>query len=133
MLPEDWIPHRREDGELIGWIRAEGDDWVAIDVLGRTAGEGLDWLAAEEALEQVGLRWLADAWMLEGEGPAPLRVKFVEVTPSDGAEAGRIVVKVDDFGDMQRPPTERFTLSWPLPDRLRPMRPGDPDGRTITY
>ncbi|MFE6734900.1 hypothetical protein [Microbacterium sp. NPDC057650] len=133
MLPEDWIAHRREDGELIGWIRAAGDDWVAIDVLGRTAGEGLDWLAAEEALEQVGLHWLADAWMLEGEGPAPLRVKFVEVTPSDGVETGRIVVKVDDFGDMQRPPTERFTLPWPLPDRLRPMRPGDPDGRTITY
>ena len=131
MIPDDWTPHRRDDGELLGWIRPEGEDWVAIDVLGRTASAPVDWLDAEAALEQVGLAWLADIWMLEGEAPEPLRVRFVEVTPSEGSVTGRVVVKVDDFGDMQRPPAERFTLPWPAPARLRPARPGDPDGRTL--
>ncbi|MDT0158043.1 hypothetical protein Q9R19_10455 [Microbacterium sp. ARD32] len=131
MLPADWTPHRRDDGELLGWISPEGEDWVAIDVLGRTASAPVDWLDAEAALDEVGLAWLADVWMLEGEAPDPLRVRFVEVTPSDGETPGRVVVKVDDFGDMQRPPSARFTLPWPAPDRLRPARPGDPDGRTL--
>ena len=30
----DWTPHRRDDGELLGWIHPDGDDWVAVDVLG---------------------------------------------------------------------------------------------------
>ncbi|QMU96522.1 hypothetical protein FVO59_04345 [Microbacterium esteraromaticum] len=130
MLPADWIPHRRDDGELLGWIRPEGDDWVAIDVLGRPASDAVDWLDAEAALEAVGLAWLADVWMLDGEAQEPLRVRFVEVTPPT-AEAGRIVVKADDFGDMQRPPAERLVLPWPAPETLRPARAGDPDGRTI--
>ncbi|MDQ0614938.1 hypothetical protein QF046_002579 [Microbacterium sp. W4I4] len=131
MLPDDWTPHRRDDGELLGWIRPDGEDWVAVDVLGRAASDPVDWLDAEAALEAVGLAWLADVWMLEGEAPAPLRVRFVEVTPSTGDAPGRVVVKVDDFGDMQRPPTERFTLPWPAPEHLRAARPGDPDGRTL--
>ena len=131
MLPADWTPYRRDDGELIGWIHPAGDDWIAVDLLGRVASGPVDWLDAEAALEEVGLAWLADVWMLEGETPEPLRVRFVEVTPSKGEETGRVVVKVDDFGDMQRPPTERFTLRWPAPARLRPARPGDPDGRTL--
>lgn len=131
MISADWTPHRRDDGELLGWIRPEGEDWVAVDVLGRTASAPVDWLEAEAALEEVGLAWLADVWMLEDEASGALRVRFVEVTPSDAATAGRIVVKVDDFGDMQRPPSERFTLPWPAPARLRPARPGDPDGRTL--
>ena len=57
------------------------------------------------------------------------RVQIVEVVPEGD---GRITVKVDDFGDMQRPPTQRYALEWPIPSRLRPLRAGDPDGRTIT-
>lgn len=134
-IPADWTPHHREDGELLGWIRPEGADWLAIDVLGRELTGGIDWLGAEAALEERGIRWLAGPWVLEGEGAgtgsatAPLRVQIVEVVP---AGEGRITVKVDDFGDMQRPPTQRYTLPGPLPARLRPRRPGDPDGRTIT-
>ncbi|MGB3375223.1 MAG: hypothetical protein WBA87_08800 [Microbacterium sp.] len=131
MLPDDWTPHRRDDGELLGWIRPEGEDWVAVDVLGRIASAPVDWLDAEATLEEIGLGWLADTWMLEGEAPGPLRVRFVEVTPSDGDAAGRVVVKIDDFGDMQRPPADRFVLPWPAPSRLRAARPGDPDGRTL--
>ena len=133
MIPADWTPHRREDGELLGWIRSSGSGWLAVDVLGRELTGAIDWLDAEAALEEHGIGWLADPWILEGEtagsGAEPLRVQIVEVVPEG---EGRITVKVDDFGDMQRPPTQRYTLAWPLPARLRPQRPGDPDGRTLT-
>lgn len=126
-----WTPHRRDDGELLGWIRPEGEAWVAVDVLGRPASTVTEWLDAETALEQRGIAWLADPWMLEGEGERPLQVRIVEVTPDEEGRPGRIVVKVDDFGDMSRPATARFVLAWPVPDRLRPPRDGDPDPREI--
>lgn len=131
MPSPDWTPHRRDDGELLGWIHPDGVDWVAVDVLGRTASEPTEWLDAEEALEARGIAWLADPWMLEGESDGPLRVRILEVTPDDDGVPGRIVVKVDDFGDVTRPPTQRFVLAWPIPGRLRPARPEDPDPRVL--
>ena len=71
----------------------------------------------------LGIGYLADVWMLEREGGTPLRVRMLEVTPA------RIVVKVDDYGDVSRA-TERFTLPWPIPAGLRAPRAGDPDGFT---
>jgi hypothetical protein len=123
----DWTPHRRDDGELLGWILPAGDDWVAVDVLGRTASAPGEWLDAEASLEAQGIAWLADPWMLEGEGARPIRVRIVEVTPDDDGVPGRIVVKLDDFGDVTRPPTAPVVLPWPIPERLRPPRVGDPD------
>jgi len=125
MLPADWIPHRRDDGELLGWIRPEGDDWVAVDLLGREASAAVDWLEAESALEANGLSWLADVWVLElPEGDA-WRVKLVEVTPGRVGEAGRIVVQTDDFGAIDVPVT-RFEVEWPAPRTLRRREPGEP-------
>lgn len=126
----DATPHRRDDGELLGWILPSGDAWTAVDVLGRPVADG-EWLDLEAALDETGLHWLADVWMLEDEGSEPLRVRIVEVTPTDAERPGRIVVKIDDFGDMQRPPAEQLVLPWPVPERLRPWREGDPDGRTL--
>lgn len=127
---DDWTPHRRDDGELLGWIHPAGDDWQAVDVLGRTVTDAVDWLEAEAALEAHGLAWLADAWMLEGDDADPIRVRMVEVTPDHDGVPGRIVVKVEDYGDVSAPGAQH-ALSWPLPERLRPPRPGDPDGFTI--
>lgn len=127
----DWTPHRRDDGELLGWIHPAGDDWVAVDVLGRTVSSPIEWLEAEVALEDHGIAWLAEPWMLEGETDRPLRVRILEVTPDEDGAPGRIVVKVDDFGDVNRPPTRRFVLPWPVPSRLRPPRVGDPDPRVL--
>ena len=42
--------------------------------------------------------------------------------------AAALAVKLDDGGAVGGPPTRRFTLSWPSPARLRPQRPGDPEG-----
>lgn len=127
----DWTPHRRDDGELLGWIHPDGELWTAEDVVGRPVSDAVEWLDAEAALEQHGIAWLADPWMLEGESERPLRVRIVEVTPDEEGAPGRIVVKIDDFGDMTRPATTQFVLEWPIPDRLRPPREGDPDPRII--
>lgn len=125
MLPADWIVHRRpDDREHVGWIRPEGDDWVAVNLLGRELTGPVDWLAAEEALDETSLAWFADVWMLEQEGAEPLRVRLVEVTP-DG-----VLVQTDDFGAIDVP-VERHALPWPPPAALRPRRPGDPDGRVL--
>lgn len=132
-LGADWIPHRRPgDRELIGWIRPEGDDWVAVSLFGSDVSGPLDWVAAEEALEAIGLGWLAEPWMLEREGADPLRVRIVDVSPAapEGA-AGRVVVKTEDFGAIDVP-YDTFELPWP-PAGLRPLRPGEgatwPDAR----
>ncbi|QDW62970.1 hypothetical protein [Oerskovia sp. KBS0722] len=93
MLPSDWIPHRRpDDREHVGWIRPEGDAWVAVSLLGHDLTGAVDWLEADEALDSTGLSWLADVWMLEDESGEPLRVRLVEVTPE------HVVVQTDDFG-----------------------------------
>ena len=128
----DWTPHRRDDGELLGWNHPAGDDWVGVDVLGRPVTAATEWLEAEAALEEHGIAWLADPWMLEGEDERPLRVRILEVTPDEDGAPGRIVVKIDDFGDMTRPATAQFILAWPIPDRLRTPRDDDPDPRTIS-
>jgi len=124
-VPADWIEHRRpEDREAVGWLRPAGDDWVAVSLLGRDVSGPLDWTGAEEALEETGLRWMADVWMLEQEDGEPLRVRLVEVTP------GRVVVQTDDFGAIDAVVT-RYELPWPAPRALRPRRDGDPDGRVF--
>lgn len=126
MIPADWTPHRRDDGELLGWIRPEGDDWLAVDLLGREASGAGEWLDAEAALDDRGIAWLADPWVLEDPDAGPLRVRIVEVTPGRAGEPGRVVVKIDDHGAIGGPPTPRFELTWPAPERLRPWLPGDP-------
>jgi hypothetical protein len=123
MLPAGWIIHRRpDDREPVGWIRPEGDDGVAVSLLGRDLTGAVGWLAAEEALKEAGLAWLADVWMLERSDGEPVRVRIVEVTP-DG-----VVVQTDDFGAIDVA-VERYALPWPAPAELRPRRADDPDGR----
>jgi len=125
VIPRDWTPHRRpDDRELVGWIRPEQDDWVAVDLLGRDVTGPVDWLDAEAALEEIGLGWLAEVWMLDREDAEPLRVRLVEVTPE------RVIVKGDDFGAVDAP-VESFTLPWPAPVALRRRRQGDPDPHVI--
>lgn len=127
MIPADWTAHRRDDGELVGWIRPSGDLWIAVDMLGREVGGPAEWLDAEAVLEERGLAWLADIWMLEREHRAPLRVRMVEVVPGGASEPGRVVVKTDDFGAIDAP-SESVVLPWPAPASLRPHRPGDAVG-----
>lgn len=124
VISADWTPHRRDDRELLGWIRPEGAAWVAVDLLGREASGPVEWLDAEDALESTGLAWLAEVWMLETDDGA-LRVRIAEVSPPAAPDTrGRVLVHTDDFGAIDVPFT-RIELPWPAPPALRPKRPGE--------
>lgn len=124
VITDDWTPHRRDDRELLGWIRPEGDEWVAVDLLGREASGPGEWLDAEDALEATGLAWLAEVWMLDADDGA-IRVRIAEITPPlVPGEKGSVMVHTDDYGAIDVPFT-RIELPWPAPPALRPKRPGE--------
>lgn len=114
----DWIEHRRHDGERVGWMRPQGEGFVPVDLLGRDRAGVLDWLAAEELLDGLGIGYLADPYLLERTDAAPLRVRILEVSTRG------IRVKRDDFGAIDVP-LEAFELAWPIPAGLRPMSAAD--------
>lgn len=115
MIPADWMPHRRADGEVVGYVRMVGDAFQPMDLFGRPISAAGDWLAAEETLDAQTISWIDQPWLLEVDG-AQVRVRVVELTPT------RIRVKLDDFGDVTA--SARF---WevPVPEtgRLQPARP----------
>jgi hypothetical protein len=111
---DGWIEHRRGDGELVGWMRPEGDGFVVIDLLGREVSGEIDWFAAEELLDAIGLRYLAEPFLLELDDGVQVRVRLTEVSTQ------RIRVKKDDFGAIDAPLLE-YVLAWPLPAELRPL------------
>lgn len=114
-MQEDWIEHRREDGELVGWIVQEGVDFATVDLLGRRAAP-VDWLAAEERLEELGIGYLAERYAYWKSPEAWVRVKLVEVSP-DG-----ITVQEDDFGDaIGGVPLPSHRLTWPISAELIPL------------
>lgn len=114
-MPEDWIEHHRgHDGELLGWMKPEGEGFVVVDLLGRERTGALDWLAAEEALDGLGIGYLADPYELRLDDGGWLRVRVAEVSVRE------IRVKKDDWGDMSAPQVY-YSLPFPAPARLRPL------------
>ena len=82
-MTETPIEHRRgTDRELIGWIRPSGDDFVAVDLLGRDVTDEVGWLDAEGALEGLGIGYLADAYELRLDSGEWLPVRVTEVSAS---------------------------------------------------
>lgn len=93
MLDERWIEHRRSgDKERLGWMIPTGDGFVAVDLLGRWQTEEVDWLTAEQTLDELGIGYLADRYELLLAGGTWLRVRITEVSP-DG-----IRLTKDDWG-----------------------------------
>ena len=118
-VPSDWIEHRRHDRELVGWIRPEGDDFVAVDLLGRKRTDAVDWLTAEETLEGIGIGYLADPYEMLLPDGRWLRVRITEVSTDE------IRVKRDDWGAIDIPLVE-YTLPFPMPPELRTVDPAAP-------
>jgi hypothetical protein len=113
----EWYPHRRPDGEVLGWIVPDGDGFRAIDLLGRRVGPpSLDWIQAEEVLEDRGIGYLADRYTLRLPDGTERAVRITEVG-TDG-----ITVIADEFGMASAVggTHERFVLPFPAPDALRP-------------
>jgi hypothetical protein len=118
-VPADWIPHRRGDGELLGWMRPDGERFVVIDLLGRVRTDPVDWLDAEETLEGIGIAYLADPYELALDDDRRLRVRITEVSTE------RIRLKKDDWGAIDAPLVE-YEVAFPMPDELRPLDPAAP-------
>ena len=114
-VPSDWIPHRRGDRELVGWMRPDGDGFVAMDLLGRPTTGIVDWLVAEEALDAAGIGYLADAYELRLADGTWVRVRLVEIT------ADAVRVKTEDWGAIDAP-VDEYVVELPVPDTLRPHR-----------
>lgn len=113
-----WIEHRRGDGERVGWMRPEGEGFVPVDLLGRELAGSIDWLDAEELLDETGIGYLADPYLMERPGRTPLRVRIVEVSTRG------IRVKREDFGAIDVD-GEHYELPWPIPADLRAWEPRD--------
>lgn len=119
MVPNDWFKHHRvEDGEHVGYIAPLDDGFAAFTLFGYPLCDGVDLDDAENALDTVGLRHLAERWLLTADHrDEPLTVEVVEVTP------GSVTVKHIDYGDDGRWGT-LYTLDVPVdPERLGPQRP----------
>jgi hypothetical protein len=114
----DWIEHRRDDGEHVGWIVPAGDGFHVVDRLGRQRTEGpVDWEHAEEALDTLGIGYLAHRYSLRLADGVDRRVRISEVS------ASRIVVLADDFGTASAigANPEAFELPFPAPEGLRSL------------
>ncbi len=112
MIPQEWVPHRREqDDELVGYLVQQGPAVVPVTLFGHPLADAGDVEAAREVLESTGLRALADPWWLQLEDGENIRVRIREVTPD------RVLVVVDDFGydgDLN----DSWELEVPEPGRL---------------
>ena len=123
MLPETWIPHRREDGELIGWIdmTVAEPNLVPIDRLGRAMDPVEDWFEAEEMLDSLGLRFLAERYSYRGGGGNPddddeaahaVTVRISQVYDDRIVLTTALTDAVEDVG-------REIVVPFPAPDGLR--------------
>src|SRR5690625_3282784 len=111
----DWIEHRREDGELVGWIRSCGEGFVAVDVLGREVTAEVDGLPGGEAWEN-GARS-----SLRQRGVWGLQVGTAQRVGSPAVGAEAIRVREDDFAAaaVVGAPVRDHVLPFPAPPALR--------------
>lgn len=117
-MDESWIEHRRsDDGERIGWIRMVGEGFIAVDVLGREITGEVDWLEAEESLDELGISFLAGPWMLQRSDGTEVRVRITEASPYG------IRVLEDEFGAASAVGAKvaSHSLPFPVPSTLRPI------------
>lgn len=115
-MHENAIAHRRSsDGELLGWMEPVGEGFVVIDLLGRRRTEPVDWMTAEETLDDQGMAYLADPYELRLPDGSWLRVRIAEVS-----SAG-IRVKKEDWGAIDAPQLF-YDVAFPVDEgTLRPL------------
>lgn len=117
MLPADWIELRRGDREVLGWIVPDGDGFRVHDLLGRErTTHPVEWLEAEELLEELGIGYLADRWRLRLADGTERLVRIAE-SSADG-----VTVVADEYGAASAVGAnpDRFRLPFPVPDDLVP-------------
>ncbi|QUQ70198.1 hypothetical protein [Kutzneria sp. CA-103260] len=93
MIPQDWLPHHRdEDGELLGYLRPGEAGFVPVTLFGHPLGEAGDEHDAAAVLDEIGLSYLAGRWLLTLPDRAePIAVQVIE------ADADHVRVKSIDY------------------------------------
>jgi hypothetical protein len=118
MIPPDWEPYERaHDGELLGYLEPVGGRVRPVSLFGHPLAEPGSTPDAEARFEELGLRYLAEPWVLTlPDRRDPVRVRILE------ARADAIVLQ--EFFTEGIYSGERFRLEPPLPAGvLRPERP----------
>jgi len=131
--PEDVFDHlRREDGEHVGYIEMSADGrFIPYDRLWVRRGEAMDLDEAEAVLDAIGLRLLAEDWLLEEDdlqtGEASwTRVRIREIhrdrvivaRAMEDLSATSVAKSVDLIGAIELPlPTTRAPPPPPPPPR----------------
>ena len=121
---EDVFDHlRREDGEHVGYIEMSADGrFIPYDRLWVRRGEAMELDEAEAVLDAIGLRLLAEDWLLEEEDPltgeeSRARVRIREIhrdrvivaRAMEDLSATGIAKSVDLIGAIELPlPTTRL-------------------------
>ncbi|HEX2132466.1 MAG TPA: hypothetical protein VHH15_13000 [Actinophytocola sp.] len=116
MIPSTWLPvHRPDDGELIGYVEPGAAGHQARTLFGTPVGDPTTADDAEDTLLGLGLRYLADKWLLTVDGQAdPVMVQIVEAAPD------RVTAQSIEFGPGGEY-GQRFTLTvQDAATRLRP-------------
>lgn len=97
---------------------AEGEGFRVFDLLGRErTTAAVDWLDAEELLDQLGIGYLADRWTMRFADGTERPVRITE------ASARGITVVGDEFGAASAVGAvlDTFRLPFPAPEELRPQ------------
>lgn len=87
-------PVRGSDLEQVGYLRlCEGDRFVPMDLMWNELSGPQELTKAEALLEELGLSYLAEDWLLDVEDhPEPVKVRIREITPR------QITVANADYG-----------------------------------
>ncbi len=100
----------------MGWIVPDADGFRVRDLLGRElTGESIDWVDAEELLDDLGIGYLADRYMLRFADGTERPVRITEASPRG------VTVVADEFGAASAvgAALDRFQLEFPAPPELR--------------
>lgn len=119
MIPDEWMPHQRADGETVGYVHlAEGGLFQAMDLLGRPMGEPVEWLTVEEALDAHSIAWLDGAWSLVLPDGRTVRTRIAELS------SARVVLVEDRLGSIDGAAPTRYEVPVPVAEgTLTPAAP----------
>ena len=119
MIPDEWMPHRRADGETVGYVHlADGGLFQGIDLLGRPLGEPGEWLAVETMLDDHSIAWLDGSWSLALPDGRTVRARIAELS------SARVVLVEDRLGSIDGAPPARFEVTVPVAEGV--LEPAPP-------
>jgi predicted ABC-type transport system involved in lysophospholipase L1 biosynthesis ATPase subunit len=112
VIPRGWTPYRRpRDGELVGYLAAEGELAVPLTVFGSPLAAAAGWSEAIAMLERDGLSSLSERWQLRLDGGEDITVMILSAFPD------RVEVVRADYGIYSHD-SDRYTLLVPTEGRL---------------